>query len=163
MAFFSFSTSFYETQNAWQIQKKCVFWHCALHYSTKKVFFNICFTFLTKKFSIFNFLLHYNKFHFFCFLCSSYGKHLKNVKKVDFFSMHLEKKWKKYRFCHGSHLLLSRQKWKKTLKKTCFFHVFLHCFFAFCLDLRWTRTFWTGFSLLKNAFLSKHPLVKKKS
>jgi hypothetical protein len=51
-----------------KLQKKCIFWHFAFHYSTKKVFSNIFFCiFLTKKFSIFNFLPHYKKFHFLFF------------------------------------------------------------------------------------------------
>ena len=83
----------------------------------------------------------------FCFVKwgGKWKKCQKKCKKSCFFLQHVPQKLKKYRFRHGLHLLLSRQKWKKTLKKTCFFHVFLHCFFAFCLDLRWTRTFGTDF------------------
>ena len=43
--FFHFPPHFTKQKNAWQIQKKCVVWHFTLHYSTKKVFFNIFFTF----------------------------------------------------------------------------------------------------------------------
>ena len=68
----------------------------------------------------------------------------KGVKNhVFFYNMYL-KNWKSTDLVTG-HICFY---WKKTLKKTCFFHVFLHCFFAFCLDLRWTRTFWTGFRML---------------
>ena len=94
--------------------------------------------------------LFLNLWCIFCFVKwgGKWKKCQKKCKKSCFFLQHVSQKLKKYRFRHGLHLLLSRQKWKKTLKKTCFFHVFLHCFFAFCLDLRWTRAFWTGFRML---------------
>ena len=38
-----------------------------------------------------------------------------------------------------------KAKKKKNTKKNVFFYT---VFFAFCLDLRWTRTFWTGFRML---------------
>ena len=63
LAFFSFPTSFYKTKNAWQIQKKCVFWHFALHYSTQqKKFFS---TFVLRKHS--QFLSHIINNYFFLF------------------------------------------------------------------------------------------------
>ena len=85
----------------------------------------------------------------FCFVKwgGKWKKCQKKCKKSCFFLQHVPQKLKKYRFRHGLHLLLSRQKWKKTLKKTCFFHVFLHCFFAFCPDSRWKRTFGPPFKV----------------
>ena len=64
---------------------------CPTLLNTKSFFQHFFYIFLTKKISIFNFPPHYNKFHFFCFLCSSYGKQLKNVKKVDLFSEKIKK------------------------------------------------------------------------
>ena len=64
---------------------------CPTLLNTKSFFQHFFYIFLTKKISIFNFPPHYNKFHLFCFLCSSYGKQLKNVKKVDLFSEKIKK------------------------------------------------------------------------
>ena len=54
---------------------------CPTLLNKKSFFQHFFYIFLTKKISIFNFPLHYNKFHFFCFLCSSYGKQLKKRQK----------------------------------------------------------------------------------
>jgi len=74
----------------------------------------------------------------FCFVKwgGKWKKCQKKCKKSCFFLQHVPQKLKKYRFRHGLHLLLSRQKWKKNTKKNVFFSRFFTLFFCF---LPWSQ------------------------
>ena len=95
--------------------KKCVFWHFALHYPTKKnVFFKLFFAFfLTKQFSILHHIIKNSIFLFFMLILQQTSKKTSispflltlwnNLPKklfcpmmsiVDFFSIHFENKRK---------------------------------------------------------------------
>ena len=99
--FLHFFWHFFHFPPHFTLDKKCMTNSKKVHFlrfcptllNTKSFFQHFFYIFLTKKISIFNFPPHYNKFHFFCFLCSSYGKQLpvKNVKKVDLFSEKIKK------------------------------------------------------------------------
>ena len=51
----------------------------------------------------------------------------------------------------------------KNTKKNVFFHVFLHCFFAFCPDSRCPRTYGPDFSKEPRKIDQKRILKEKKS
>ena len=79
--FFHFLPHFTQ-QKMYDKFKKSAFFGILPYITQQKSCFQHLFCiFWTKKFSIFNFPPHYKKFHFYFFLCSSYGKQLKKRQK----------------------------------------------------------------------------------
>ena len=80
--FFHFPLHFTKQKMHDKFKKSAFFGICPTLLNQKSFFQHFFYIFLTKKISIYNFLPHYNKFHFFCCcLCSSYGKQLKKRQK----------------------------------------------------------------------------------